>query len=194
MSRLVRIAPAVVLAPLLAACASTQAKGTVTTALDVPPPPPHVVELPAEPLEPVAEIPNAPGGTSPSAARPARPAAPKPDPSKTEPPKTDTPAAAPAPPPETPAPVAPPPPNPQLRTPQTADTSAAASVRTTIDRAKNTLNSVNYGPLSNERKKAYDNAKLFIQQAEDALKEGNIVFAQANASKAETLAKELAGR
>lgn len=194
MSVVLRLAPVIVLIPLAAACASAQAKGTESAALNVPPPPPHAVELPAEPLEPVAEIPNAPGGTSPSASRPARPPAPKPDPSKSEPPKPDVPAAAPATPPETPAPVAPPPPNPQLRTPQSADTSAAASVRTTIDRAKSTLNGVNYGPLSNERKKAYDNAKLFIQQAEDALKEGNIVFAQANASKAETLAKELAGR
>ncbi len=80
-----------------------------------------------------------------------------------------------------------------MRTPQTADTSAAA-VQTTIDRAKNTLSTVNYGVLSNERKKAYKDAQLFLRQAEDALKEGNIVFAQANASKGDTLARELAGR
>jgi hypothetical protein len=82
-----------------------------------------------------------------------------------------------------------------LRTPQTADTSAAAkSVRTTIDTARGTLNGVNFGLLSNVRKKAYNDAKLLIQQAEDALKEGNLAFAQGLATKAETLAKELAGR
>ena len=82
-----------------------------------------------------------------------------------------------------------------MRTPQTADTgSAGKSVQTTIDRAKSTLAAVKFDSLSNERKKAFNDAKLFIQQAEDALKEGNIVFAQANASKAETLARELAGR
>ncbi len=197
MSRFVRVIPALVLAPLLAACASVQAKSASNApALDVPPPPPHIVELPAEPLEPVGEIPS-PSATPP--ARQGRPtpreAPPKPDASKSEPPKADTPPATSPTPPDNPAPVAPPPPNPQLRTPQTADTgSAAKSVQTTIDHAKNTLGTVNFGVLSNERKKAYNDAKLFIQQAEDALKEGNIVFAQANAGKAETLARELAGR
>ena len=52
----------------------------------------------------------------------------------------------------------------------------------------------NFGPLSNERKKAYNDAKLFLQQAEEALKQGNFAFAQGVATKAETLARELAGR
>jgi hypothetical protein len=92
-------------------------------------------------------------------------------------------------------PPAPVPPPAQLRTPQTADTSGAARiVRTTIDTARGLLNSVNFGPLSNERKKAYNDAKLFMEQAEDALKEGNLGFAQGVATKAETLARELAGR
>ena len=83
----------------------------------------------------------------------------------------------------------------QLSTPQTANSSAAArAVRVTIDKATYLLGSVNYGPLSNERKKAYDDAKRFLQQAEDALKQNNFVFAQAVATKAETLARELAGR
>ena len=60
--------------------------------------------------------------------------------------------------------------------------------------AKNLLGTVNYNQLSNERKKAYNDAKAFIQQAEDALKQSNYVFAQSLATKAETLAKELAGR
>ena len=84
---------------------------------------------------------------------------------------------------------------PQLRTPQTADgTEAEKTVRTTIDRARNVLNTVNFNPLSNERKKAYNDAKAFIQQAEDAAKQGNYVFAQSLANKAETLATELAGK
>jgi hypothetical protein len=196
MSFVLRITPAIVFIPLLTACASAQAKGTDATTLNVPPPPPHVVEIAAEPLEPVGEIPNP---NTPPPARPGRPVtretAPKPDTAKAEPPKTDAPASTAAPPPENPAPVAPPPPNPQLLTPQTADTSGAAkNVRATIDRAKNTLGSVNFGPLSNERKKAYNDAKLSIEQAEKALKDGNIVFAQAMATKAETLAQGIAGR
>jgi hypothetical protein len=146
-------------------------------------------------LEPVGEIPNP---NTPAPARPGRPAAretaPKPDTSKPEPPKTDAPASTPAPPPETPAPVAPPPPNPQLLTPQTDTSDAAKNVRSTIDRANHTLNSVNYNTLSKERKKAHDDAKLSLQQAEEALKQGNIVFAQAMATKAETLAQGIAGR
>jgi outer membrane biosynthesis protein TonB len=176
--------------PLLTACASAQARAPDKPALNVPPPPPHVIELPAEPVEPVGEIPATPA----AAPRSTRSTSPKPEP--TRPPekpetKPDQPVETP------PVPVAPPPPasNAQLRTPQTADAEAAAkAVRTTIDKAKNALATVNFGPLSNERKKAYNDAKLFMQQAEDALKEGNIVYAQAVAAKAETLARELAGR
>ena len=176
----------------LTGCVSTQAKGPDKPALEVPPPPPHVIEIPAEPLEPVGEVPAAPTGTPP---RPSRPATrPEPRSGETKPGEAKPAETAPAEtPPPAPAPI--PPPNAQLLTPQTADTSTAAKVvRTTIDKAKSTLNSVNFGPLSNERKKAYNDAKLFMQQAEDALKEGNIVYAQAVASKAETLARELASR
>jgi hypothetical protein len=63
-----------------------------------------------------------------------------------------------------------------------------------IDRASSTLRGVKYDSLSNERKQAYKDARLFLQQAEDALKDGNIVFAQAVATKAEKLARELASR
>ena len=177
----------------LSGCASVQAKGaTVKPPLDVPPPPPHVIELPAEPLEPVGEIPN-PSATNPSTPRPPRPA-PKPSEAKPEAKPDSSPTGPPA--TETPAPVPPvPAPAPQLQTPQTADTSTAAGkVRSTIDHARSSLNTVNYGPLSNDRKKAYKDAQLFMQQAEDALKEGNIVLAQAAATKAEKLAQELAGR
>jgi len=53
---------------------------------------------------------------------------------------------------------------------------------------------VNFAILSNERKKAYNDAKLLLQQAEDALKQGTLALAQAAATKGETLARELAGR
>ena len=67
-------------------------------------------------------------------------------------------------------------------------------MRTTIDTARGILNGVNFGPLSTARKKAYNDAKLFLQQAEDALKDGNVAIAQGFATKAETLARELSGR
>jgi hypothetical protein len=103
-----------------------------------------------------------------------------------------------------PAEVTPPPPEPaappaappaQLRTPQTADPSGAAkTVQATIDRARASLNSINFTAQSDERKKAYNDVKRFINQAEDAMKQGNFVFGQAVAAKAETLARELAGK
>jgi hypothetical protein len=106
-------------------CASAEAKSPGGPPLNVPPPPPHVVELAAEPMEPVGEIPIGPGGAAPG--RQGRPASrdvpPKPEPPKTPEAKPDAPA------PE-PQPVAQPPAAPaaglQLRTPQTADTGTAA--------------------------------------------------------------------
>ena len=175
-----------------AGCASVQAKGKPVDRppLNIPPPPPRIIEPADVPPEPVAELPP-----SPAASRSARPASPKTAASEARPE-----AKAADPPPE----VAPKPEPPksaeakaeaQLRTPETADTGGVAkSVRATIDTAQRLLNTVNYGPLSNERKKAYNDAKLFLQQAEDTLKQGNFAFAQAIANKAETLARELAGR
>jgi len=175
----------------LSACASVSAKTPVDRpALMVPPPPPRVIEpAPEPPPEPVSELPVSPSVTPPP--RPGRAASREASP-KPEPPKAAEAKAGDPPPEPPPAPV---PPVAQLRTPQTADTSGAAkNVRATIDSAHAMLNTVNYGPLNNERKKAYNDVKLFIQQAEDALKQGNLVFARGVATKAETLARELAGR
>ncbi len=178
-------------------CATALARGKPADrpALIVPPPPPRIIEpAPLESTpEPVPELPlptGAAGGGSSS--RPGR-AAPAPKPEAPKPAEKPGEVKPVEPPPAEPPPAASPPA--QLRTPQTADASGAAkNVRSTIDTAQALLNTVNYAPLSNVRKKAYNDAKLFMQQAEDALKEGNLVFAQAVANKAETLAKELAGR
>jgi hypothetical protein len=190
MRKLLLIIPAVGL--ITSGCASAQAtsKPADRPALMVPPPPPRVIEpAPEPPPEPVSELPVSPSVTPPP--RPGRAASREASP-KPEPPKAAEAKAGDPPPEPPPAPV---PPVAQLRTPQTADTSGAAkNVRATIDSAHAMLNTVNYGPLSNERKKAYNDVKLFIQQAEDALKQGNLVFAQGVATKAETLARELAGK
>lgn len=187
--RLLRVA--VVVLPL-AGCASAQAKGKPADrpALNVPAPPPRIIEPAVEaPPEPVAELPPVP-----AASRSPRPS-PRPAASEARPePKASDAAAKPVDPPAI-EPTAPGAPAAQLRTPQTADTSGAAkNVRGTIDAAQRLLNTVSFGALSIERKKAYNDAKLFIQQAEAALKEGNFAFAQAVANKAETLARELAGK
>lgn len=190
--------PAIVGLSTLSGCASLSAKSKPTDLppMNVPPPPPRQIEPAPEPLpEPVPELPTTPpiasntsrGGPRPPVSRP--PAAdPKPatDPKPVEAPPVQEPAPVPQPPP---APAA------QLRTPQTADTSnAEKNVRSTLDRARGLLSNVDYRLLNHERKKAYDDSNRFIKQSEDALKEGNFVFAQAVAVKAETLAKELAGK
>jgi len=190
--KLLVVIPALALA---AACASASAnsKPADRPALNVPPPPPRLIEAAPEPLpEPVNDLPANP--PAPNTARTSRPTASKPasdakppDPKPVEPPPTTT----------DPAPVVPPPapPSAQLRTPQTADTSnAEKSVRGTIDRARLLLSTVDYGPLNRERKKAYDDAQRYMKQAEEALGKSNFVFAQAVANKAETLAKELSGK
>lgn len=181
------------LLPLLSGCALVSAKGKAADrpALNVPPPPPRVIEPAPEPApEPVNDLPSVPAANS-SPSRPPRPAAPKPE-AKTEPPADASPKPEAAKPAEVKADA---PPAPQLRTPETADTSSAArNVQATVERANTMLNGVDYGPLSNNRKKAYNDAKRFIRQAEDALKRGNFAFAQGVATKAETLARELSGK
>jgi hypothetical protein len=181
---------------LAAACASASAKSRPADmpALNVPPPPPRIIESAPEPLpEPVNELPANPPATNtsrtsrPPASKPASSESRVPDPKPVEPPPPTT---------TDPAPVVPAaPPSAQLRTPQTADTSnAEKGVRGTIDRARQMLNTVDYRPLNRERKKAYDDAQRYMKQAEEALGKSNFVFAQAVANKAETLAKELSGK
>lgn len=173
-------------------CASASAKGKAkdVPALNMPAPPPRVIQpSPEPPPEPVNDLPAVapmpPPTPSPRASRPApRPPAEKPVEKPPEP------VAEPPPPPVAQPPVAPPA---QLRTPQDT-TNATRAVQATIDRAKNMLAGINKDSLSDERKKAFEDAKRFIVEAEAAIKQGNLVFAQGVATKAETLARELAGR
>ncbi len=68
-------------------------------------------------------------------------------------------------------------------------------MRATLERAKAVLNTVNFNPLSNERKKAYNDAEgVHPAGGRRGEADRNYVFAQSLATKAETLATELAGR
>ena len=186
-----RTAAAIVLASaLVSGCATTRAEvPRERPALDMPLPPPRVIvplPPPDPPLEPVGEL---PGNTAPAPSRPRPPQQrpvennPKPDPKPEE-------TAKPADPPPAVAP-----PVPQLRTPEVGNTAqVAAQVRDTIERTKKTLDNVDYRTLARVRQKAYDDAKLFYTQAEEALKNNNLLVAKELAEKAERLAKELQGR
>jgi hypothetical protein len=148
-------------------------------ALDVPPVPPRLVEpvpLPPPPgPEPVPELP--PQSTTKPTTKPAVGTA-KPDP-KVEPPPVE------------PPPV---PPTPPLRTPGTPDAAEATRrIREISARAQSILDTTDYQQLNQERQAQYQNAKLLINQSEEAIKASNFEFARNLAEKAERLAKELRG-
>ena len=176
---------------LSSACATTRAQTQEPRpALDVPPVPPRVVEVVLPPqspqLEPVAELPTTP--TSPPV-RP-RPVTREPAPRDAKPEaKPDVPAEVPTTAAAQPAATVPP-----LRTPRTADgAQAERQIRDIIGRANGLLGRVDYRKLSNERRKAYDQAKQFIEGAEGAIRDSKFEYALELADKAETLAKELQG-
>ncbi len=186
----------VLLALLLAAagCASASAKSPADRpALEVPPPPPRVIE-PAAPVEaqpePVGDLPAV------APAVPARPRPPTREGTAREPVRTEPKPEAPADPPQgPPAPATQTAPESQLRIPGTGDgAEAARQVREIIDRAGKVLSTIDYRVQTDQRRKAYDEAKEFMQGAEDALKKANYVFARSLAEKAEKLARELQGR
>ena len=145
-------------------------------------------------LEPVADVPAATtSGSAPRTGRGARETQPRPVATDAKPDPKPGAEATPAEPPVTaPPPAAPPGPAPQLRTAESLGTEA--TVRATIDHTRQILGTVDYRQLNAVLKKAYDDAKKFADQADEALKQGNVVFALGVAGKAETLAKELARR
>jgi hypothetical protein len=153
-------------------------------ALEVPPPPPRViVPLPgpdAQPrLEPVEELPVT-TDKSPTKPRPNRE---KPDPNKPADPKIEL-----VDPPQTPtAPATPP-----LRLDNPNSAQLGNQVRETLARARALIEKIDRNSLTTEpRRKAYDQAKLFADEAEDALQKDNLVYAKEVADKAERLASSI---
>ncbi len=178
-----------------AGCAKARAESAPDgPPLEMPAPPPRVLapvdqplpataavpELPVvEPLPPVRPPVRRPNGTPTEAeARPDPPAQP--------------PAAAQAPPEPAPTETR------ELRAaPSSAAPSSAASaerdVRDLLTRASRDINRVDYGRLSADGRAQYEQSKRFSQQAEQALRDRNYVFATTLADKAATLATELLG-
>jgi outer membrane biosynthesis protein TonB len=170
----------------LTACAHAQAKTTPDAPLDMPAPPPrdvgpNEVDVPPPvPLvaEPVRSVPARP---RPAPREQPRPELPKPD--VTPPPEPPKPAEEPAKAPTT------------LQTaPATVETEQERAIRATLTRATSVLNRVDYRALSADARTQYDTAKRFIQQADDAMRTKNLVFARNLADKASVLAAQLGGR
>lgn len=161
------------------ACARLHAR-TVGPPLEAPLPPPRViVPIESQPFvaSPLAEdIPARP----PARAR-ERPAAPRTEPA-------ESPAAPPA--------YAPTAEAPEPRTLQTtADpVEAEQKTRAALANATHDLNRIDYRTLGADARAQYDIAKRFAEQAEDALRAKNPVFARQLAEKAATLAALLQER
>ncbi|MCC7417433.1 MAG: hypothetical protein IT176_09865 [Acidobacteria bacterium] len=169
---------------LAAGCAHAEAaRATGGPPLEMPVPPPReivVLEVEVPPPPPPAE----------ELPRPAPPPRPKPAP-RVEAPKPE--------PPEREAP----PPGDSMKsgaatTLQTAPPSAEGelerSIRDAIGRASANLARIDYRRLNADARSQYDTAKRFIQQADDAVRARNLVFAKNLADKAATLADQLGGR
>jgi hypothetical protein len=171
-----------------AGCANKAGAATVPDGppLAMPAPPPRVIT----PVEIVAEAPP-PVTPDPAPAAPPRPPAARPPAARQEPP-------APTPPASQPVVTTTTPPAPEPREVRAVPSAAAAAeerkVRDVMTRATRDLNRVDYQKLSVEGKSQYDQSKRFSEQAEQAIKDRNYVYAMTLADKAATLAAELAGR
>jgi hypothetical protein len=179
--RVSSIASIVLLAASLTACA---AKAQVRTEaevppLDPPPPPPRVVAVYAPEPEPLPVTPAVePAVPARPPARPARPEQ-KPEPATV----TPEPPVEPARPSTAPSLTLTPSPGSESQT--------LAAIRDLLGRAGRDLSRVNPATLNNDGRAQYDQARRFIQQAEEALKTRNIVFAGKLADKAATMAAVL---
>jgi outer membrane biosynthesis protein TonB len=175
-------------------CATAGAKAQPEpAALEVPAPPPRVIVPPdPEPAQPPAPMPEPEARQQKS---PRRPTSPRPD-TKADPARGEKKVEGPPPVAETVNPT--PPATPPTATLQQALPATQAEVerqvRDQLARAQSDLRRVDYLALNADARSQYDTAKRFIEQAEQALKEKNLVFAAKVAEKAAGLAASLVGR
>jgi hypothetical protein len=175
-----RVAAIVVLTASLSACAAKAQVLTETAMplLDPPPPPPRVVAVYEPEPEPVAVTPVVePAVPVRPPARPARPEQ-KPEPATTTPEPVEN-VTRPAPPSLTLTPT------------PGSEQQTVAAIKELLGQATRDLARVNAATLNKDGRAQYDTARRFIQQAEDALKTRNIVFAGKLADKAATMAAVL---
>jgi len=162
-----------------ACAAKAQARTEVEMpVLDPPPAPPRVVA--SYPMEPEA----APVAPVVEAAAPARPPVRPQRPEKPEP-------APPAPEPVQEAARAVSPPSLTLAPSPGTETQTVAAIQDLMARAARNLSRVNQASLNADGRTQFDTARRFLQQADEALKSRNIVFAGKLADKAATMAAVL---
>ncbi len=175
-----RLFLAAVIAALAAAGCAARTKAAVgPVALDVPAPPPRVI-VPPEPEAPEPPTP-APEREAVAPKAPRRP--PVATPARTDPKGDSVRSTPPASPPATLQQALP-----------TSPSDLVRQVRDQLNQAQTDLRRVDYQGLNADGRSQYDTAKRFIDQAEQALREKNLVFAAKVAEKAAVLAAGLAGR
>jgi hypothetical protein len=178
-------------ATLASGCARAHAKAAPDNPpLDMPAPPPRVVEsidenpqvpveLPAEPARSTIRRPPPPPQTRTDSPRPES--------------KPETPPAEPAKPPAAEEP-APPAASPLQTTPAGDVDELEKTIRAAMARAQHDLNRIDYRSLNPEARDQYESAKSLIRQADDAIRVKNFEFAKTVADKAAIVAAQLAGR
>ena len=153
--------------------------------LEVPAPPPRIVmplQVEAEVPEPELEVPEEPPR------QPPRPRAPVPTDAPARP--ADVPKVA----DEVPRPPSPAPPTTLQTTPAAAQGEVERAIRATMTRAGGDLNRIDYRALNADARTQYDTAKRFIEQADEAIRTKNLLFAKNLADKAAVLATQLLAR
>jgi hypothetical protein len=174
---------------LTSACFGAKAQTVVAQPLDMPVPPPRVVEVSQPEMPPPVPLPEEPARTAPSSVL-------------TQPPRGNE-VARPAEPPRTepvvetakPAEDASKPPATTLQTtPAQRDGEFERRIRTLLVQAAGGLGRINYQALNTDGRTQYETAKRFINQAEEAVRAKNLVFAYNLADKAATLAGQLSVR
>ena len=156
--------------------------------LDIPAPPPRVVEALGTDSPSPGTLVDAPESAAPSNRRPPpRVEVPKPEPKPVEPP--------PSPVTEVPPPVEPPKPVTTLQTtPPEREAALEQEIRAKVELAGKMLNNIDYKKLSRSEQQQYDQAKGFLARAEKAILEKNLVFARQLAENAEKMSAQLGGR
>ena len=83
---------------------------------------------------------------------------------------------------------------PETKPAHPANAAGVAAVRQQMARASQNLGHVNYAGLSNDMKAQYDTANRFLALADQALKEGNLLFASTLVDKAGAIASLITGQ
>lgn len=185
----VAIALVVMYGMLASACFGARAQTVAAQPLDMPVPPPRVVEVSQPDVPPPVSLPEEPARTAPSSV-------------VTSPPRGND-VARPAEPPRAepvieaakPLEDASKPPATTLQTtPAQREGELERRIRTLLVQAAGGLGRINYQALNNDGRTQYETAKRFISQAEDAVRGKNLVFAYNLADKAAALAGQLSAR